>query len=95
MQALVRHLHDFLRDVRLTEEEWAAGYRVPDRRRAHHRRPRQEFILLSDVLGASMQTITINNGPMATPPKQPFSAHSSSRAPPRSTSAATSLRRRR
>ena len=39
MQALVRHLHDFLREVRLTEEEWAAGIDVSDRRRAHHRRP--------------------------------------------------------
>jgi hydroxyquinol 1,2-dioxygenase len=61
MQALTRHLHAFLREVRLTEEEWqraiefltAAGHITDDRR--------QEFILLSDVLGASMQTITINN----------------------------------
>jgi hydroxyquinol 1,2-dioxygenase len=60
-QALTRHLHAFLREVRLTEEEWrhaidfltAAGRITDDRR--------QEFILLSDVLGASMQTITINN----------------------------------
>jgi len=45
----------------LTEEEWkraidfltAVGHLTDDRR--------QEFILLSDVLGASMQTITINN----------------------------------
>src|SRR5690349_13725387 len=61
MQALTWHLHAFLREVRLTEEEWqraiefltAAGHITDDRR--------QEFILLSDVLGASMQTITINN----------------------------------
>ncbi len=61
MQALTRHLHAFLREVRLTEEEWqraiefltAAGHITDDRR--------QEFILLSDVLGASMQTIAINN----------------------------------
>ncbi|GIH71981.1 intradiol ring-cleavage dioxygenase [Sphaerimonospora thailandensis] len=61
MQALVRHLHDFLREVRLTEAEWAkaiefltqAGHITDDKR--------QEFILLSDVLGASMQTIAINN----------------------------------
>src|SRR4051794_24738496 len=61
MQALTRHLHAFLREVRLTEEEWqeainfltSAGHITDDRR--------QEFILLSDVLGASMQTITINN----------------------------------
>jgi hydroxyquinol 1,2-dioxygenase len=61
MQALTRHLHAFLRDVRLTEDEWQraiaflteTGHRTDDRR--------QEFILLSDVLGASMQTIAINN----------------------------------
>jgi hydroxyquinol 1,2-dioxygenase len=61
MQALVRHLHAFLREVRLTDAEWQAaiafltetGHITDDRR--------QEFILLSDVLGASMQTIAINN----------------------------------
>jgi hydroxyquinol 1,2-dioxygenase len=61
MQALTRHLHAFLREVRLTEEEWQraiaflteTGHMTDDKR--------QEFILLSDVLGASMQTITINN----------------------------------
>jgi hydroxyquinol 1,2-dioxygenase len=65
MQALTRHLHAFLREVRLTEEEWqhtvaflaAAGHITDDKR--------QEFILLSDVLGASMQTITINNAAYA------------------------------
>lgn len=61
MKSLVTHLHVFLRDIRLTEEEWnkaiefltAVGHITDDRR--------QEFILLSDVLGASMQTININN----------------------------------
>ena len=61
VEALTRHLHAFLRETRLTEEEWwraiefltAVGHLTDDRR--------QEFILLSDVLGASMQTITINN----------------------------------
>ncbi|WP_106815082.1 intradiol ring-cleavage dioxygenase [Microbacterium timonense] len=61
MQALVRHLHAFIRDVRLTEEEWnsaiafltACGHITDDRR--------QEFILLSDVLGASMQVVAVNN----------------------------------
>ena len=61
MQALTRHMHAFLREVRLTEDEWRhaitflteAGHITDDKR--------QEFILLSDVLGASMQMITINN----------------------------------
>lgn len=61
MQSLTRHLHAFVREVRLTEDEWrsgiefltAAGHVTDDRR--------QEFILLSDVLGVSMQTIAVNN----------------------------------
>jgi hydroxyquinol 1,2-dioxygenase len=61
MQSLVKHLHAFILDVRLTEPEWnnaiefltAVGHITDDRR--------QEFILLSDVLGASMQTINVNN----------------------------------
>jgi hydroxyquinol 1,2-dioxygenase len=60
-ESLVRHLHGFLRETRLTEAEWragidfltAAGHITDDRR--------QEFVLLSDVLGASMQAIAINN----------------------------------
>jgi hydroxyquinol 1,2-dioxygenase len=61
MKSLVTHLHAFIRDVRLTEQEWKAGIellteagRITDDRR-------QEFILLSDVLGASMQVIGVNN----------------------------------
>ncbi|GAB3280187.1 iron-containing alcohol dehydrogenase [Kineosporia babensis] len=61
MQQVVRHTHAFLRAVRLTEAEWqkgidfltAVGHITDDRR--------QEFILLSDTLGVSMQTITINH----------------------------------
>ncbi len=61
LESLATHLHAFLRETRLTEEEWragiefltAAGHITDDRR--------QEFVLLSDVLGASMQTIAINN----------------------------------
>jgi hydroxyquinol 1,2-dioxygenase len=61
MVSLARHLHAFIREVRLTEAEWGtaidflteAGHITDD--------VRQEFILLSDTLGASMQTINVNN----------------------------------
>ena len=61
MRSLTTHLHAFIRDVRPTEQEWnaaigfltAAGHITDERR--------QEFILLSDVLGASMQTVAVNN----------------------------------
>ena len=54
ISSLVTHLHNFARDVKLTEEEWfygiqyltATGHKCTD--------VRQEFILLSDVLGLSM-----------------------------------------
>ena len=61
MQSLVEHLHAFIRDVRLTVSEWEQAIEfltevghITDERR-------QEFVLLSDVLGASMQTITVSN----------------------------------
>ena len=61
MVSLVKHLHAFVRDVRLTEDEWGAA--IDFLTRAGHITDdvRQEFILLSDTLGASMQTININN----------------------------------
>jgi hydroxyquinol 1,2-dioxygenase len=61
MQALVRHLHAFLREVRLTEAEWLEAIRFLTATGEITDSRRQEFILLSDVLGASMQTITMNN----------------------------------
>lgn len=67
--ALVRHLHDFAREVQLTEAEWmaaiewltATGQACDDRR--------QEFILASDVLGLSMLVVQLNHrfGDGATP----------------------------
>ena len=61
MTSLVRHLHDFVKDVELTEEEW--GFAVDFLTRTGHMSDdvRQEFILLSDVLGVSMLVETINH----------------------------------
>ncbi|MGQ2914669.1 intradiol ring-cleavage dioxygenase [Microbacterium aurantiacum] len=61
MQSLVRHLHAFIRDVRLTEEEWNAAIAFLTACGAITDDRRQEFILLSDVLGASMQVVAVNN----------------------------------
>lgn len=60
LTGLIRHLHAFAREARLTQEEWeravafltATGQTCTD--------TRQEFILLSDVLGMSMLVETIN-----------------------------------
>ncbi len=61
MTSLITHLHDFVREVKLTEAEWigaimfltAVGKTCTDKR--------QEFILLSDTLGVSILVITLNH----------------------------------
>jgi hydroxyquinol 1,2-dioxygenase len=61
MTSLITHLHDFIREVQLSESEWLAaidfltdvGKACTDKR--------QEFILLSDTLGASVLVITLNH----------------------------------
>jgi hydroxyquinol 1,2-dioxygenase len=59
--SLVRHLHAFASEVRLTEEEWFAGIDFLTRTGHITDDKRQEFILLSDVLGLSMLVVGINN----------------------------------
>jgi protocatechuate 3,4-dioxygenase beta subunit len=61
LAGIVRHLHGFIREIEPTQGEWNRGIefltevgRLSDGRR-------QEFILLSDVLGASMLVDAINN----------------------------------
>lgn len=61
MQALVRHLHEFAREVRLTDEEWFAGIRFLTAAGHITDATRQEFILLSDTLGLSTLVDTINH----------------------------------
>jgi hydroxyquinol 1,2-dioxygenase len=61
MRSLVAHLHAFLTEVSLTEEEWAAAVDFLTRTGQKCDAKRQEFILLSDVLGASMAVIGINH----------------------------------
>ncbi|MFD9443080.1 dioxygenase [Streptomyces sp. NPDC060006] len=61
LTGLIRHLHDFARETRLSRQEWeravefltATGQKCTD--------TRQEFILLSDVLGLSMLLETLHS----------------------------------
>lgn len=61
MTSLIQHLHSFAREIKLTEEEWFkaiqfltdVGHITDDKR--------QEFILLSDVLGLSTLVTAQNN----------------------------------
>jgi hydroxyquinol 1,2-dioxygenase len=61
MQSLVRHLHAFVREVEPTEEEWFEAIEFLTRTGKISDDNRQEFILLSDTLGVSMQVIDINH----------------------------------
>lgn len=61
MQSLVKHLHAFVSEVELTEEEWFEGIDFLTRTGQISDDKRQEFILLSDVLGISMLLVGINN----------------------------------
>jgi len=61
MSALVTHLHDFVREVRLTEAEWFAAIQFLTDVGRTCTDKRQEFILLSDTLGVSILVITLNH----------------------------------
>jgi hydroxyquinol 1,2-dioxygenase len=61
MRSLVRHLHAFIGEVGLTEAEWQQAIEFLTRAGHITDRRRQEFVLLSDVLGASMATIAVNH----------------------------------
>ncbi|MGW1544102.1 dioxygenase family protein [Streptomyces sp. NPDC002309] len=61
LMALVRHTHAFVREVGLTEEEWAIGIDFLTRTGHLCTPTRQEFILLSDVLGVTMLVDALNH----------------------------------
>jgi catechol 1,2-dioxygenase len=61
MTSLINHLHAFIREVNLTEEEWMAGIDFLTRTGQMCNDKRQEFILLSDTLGVSMLVDAINH----------------------------------
>lgn len=64
--ALVRHMHDFAKEVDLTHEEWRAGIAFLEGCAAIESPDRHEFILASDVLGMSSLVDMINSSPDAT-----------------------------
>ncbi len=61
MARLVTHLHAFVKDVELTQDEWANAIGFLTRTGQICDGNRQEYILLSDVLGVSMLVDAINN----------------------------------
>jgi hydroxyquinol 1,2-dioxygenase len=68
MQALTRHLHAFVSELRLTREEWQQAVAVLTATGAITDERRQEFILWSDALGVSMlvDALAVDRPPGAT-----------------------------
>ncbi|MCJ1361640.1 hypothetical protein MMC16_000740 [Acarospora aff. strigata] len=66
-ERLVTHLHDFARETRLSTKEWMAAIEFLTRVGKICSDVRQEFILLSDVLGLSLLVDSIDH------PKPPHS----------------------
>jgi hydroxyquinol 1,2-dioxygenase len=61
LTGLVKHLHAFIREVNLTEDEWLAGVQFLTATGQLCDDQRQEFILLSDALGATTMKDFVNN----------------------------------
>jgi len=61
MTSAVKHLHAFAREAHLTEEEWFEGIKFLTSVGQKCDGKRQEFILLSDVLGLSMMVVALNH----------------------------------
>ena len=53
MESLVRHLHNFARETELTHDEWRKGVEFLQKVGEVTTPERNEFVLLSDVLGLS------------------------------------------
>ena len=61
MTSLIRHLHAFIREVKPTEAEWLQAIQFLTRVGQLCDERRQEFILLSDALGASILVDAVNH----------------------------------
>jgi len=61
MQSLVKHLHGFAREVELKQDEWLMAVDWLAKTGKLSSDKRQEFILLSDVLGISMLVDAMNH----------------------------------
>jgi hydroxyquinol 1,2-dioxygenase len=61
MQSLVKHLHGFARDVELKQDEWLMAVEWLAKTGKLSSEKRQEFILISDVLGISMLVDAMNH----------------------------------
>jgi hydroxyquinol 1,2-dioxygenase len=61
MTAIVRHLHAVVREAKITQDEWWQAIDFLTRAGKMCSENRQEFILLSDILGMSMLVDAVDN----------------------------------
>jgi hypothetical protein len=61
MTSAIQHLHAFIKEVEPSNDEWMVALEFLTRTGQMCNESRQEWILLSDVLGVSMLVDTINN----------------------------------
>ena len=66
LEGAVTHLHDYIRAVQPTHEEWRTVIRFLTRAGAITSEERNEFVLASDVLGVSSLIDMVNSAPGAT-----------------------------
>ncbi|CAK4030517.1 cathecol 1,2-dioxygenase [Lecanosticta acicola] len=85
LERIVQHLHDFARETRLSHEEWMTGLLFLTSVGQICTDVRQEFILLSDVLGLSLLVDSISH---PKPPSStegtvlgPFHSHEAQQSP--------------
>ena len=60
--AMIRHLHEFVREIRPSQSEWSRAIQFLTETGHMSGGNRQEFILLSDVLGVSMLVDAVRHG---------------------------------
>ncbi|ETX10270.1 dioxygenase [Marinomonas ushuaiensis DSM 15871] len=66
MASLAHHLHGFIKDTKLTHDEWRESLELLKWTGEITTPERNEFVLLSDVLGVSSLVDMINSNPAAT-----------------------------
>lgn len=66
MQGFIGHMHDFIRETQLTHDEWRQALEFMQWTGKITTAERNEFVLLSDVLGVSSLVDMINSNPSAT-----------------------------
>ena len=67
LEGMTRHLHDFIRESKITHEEWRKALEILMDAGKISSPQRNEFILLSDVLGVSSLVDMIHSPEQATP----------------------------